>query len=45
MRGLTHAAYHTGQILYLARLLKPDAAWLTIAPGQSNIHKPSYRSA
>lgn len=45
LRGLCHAAYHTGQITYLVRLLKPDAAWLTIAPGQSKSHKPSYRSS
>jgi uncharacterized damage-inducible protein DinB len=44
MRGLTHAAWHIGQILYLVRLLKPDATWLTIAPGQSAAHKPSYRA-
>src|SRR5256885_1606624 len=29
LRGLTHATYHTGQLLYLARLLRPDSAWLT----------------
>jgi hypothetical protein len=44
LRGLTHAAYHTGQILYLARLLRPDGAWLTIPPGQSNTHRPGYLS-
>ena len=38
VRGLTHAAYHTGQILYLARLLRPDGPWLTIPPGQSRAH-------
>jgi uncharacterized damage-inducible protein DinB len=38
VRGLTHAAYHTGQILYLARLLRPDSPWLTIPPGQSRAH-------
>lgn len=30
LRGLTHAAYHTGQITYLVRLLKPDSEWLTM---------------
>jgi uncharacterized damage-inducible protein DinB len=45
LRGLTHAAYHTGHILYLARLLKPDSAWLTIAPGESASHKAGYRKA
>jgi uncharacterized damage-inducible protein DinB len=44
LRGLNHAAYHTGQILYLVRFLKPDAAWITIAPGQSKSHRPGYRS-
>ena len=45
LRGLTHVAYHVGQIAYLSRLYKPDAPWLTIAPGQSRSHKPNYRSA
>lgn len=44
LRGLTHAAYHTGQLLYLARLLHPDSDWLTIAPGQSRSHRPGYLS-
>jgi uncharacterized damage-inducible protein DinB len=35
VRGLTHAAYHVGQILYIARLLAPGTPWLTIPPGQS----------
>lgn len=44
LRGVTHAAYHTGQILYVARLLRPDAVWLTIAPGQSRSHqRGAYR--
>jgi hypothetical protein len=43
LRGLSHVAYHTGQILYLARLWKPDAPWLTIAPGESQSHQASYR--
>lgn len=35
-RSLTHVAYHTGQITYLARLLKKeDWQWITIPPGQS----------
>jgi Protein of unknown function (DUF1572) len=38
LRGATHAAYHVGQILYVARLLRPDAPWLTIAPGASSGH-------
>jgi uncharacterized damage-inducible protein DinB len=43
MRGLTHVAYHTGQITYLSRLWNPSGKWLTIAPGQSSSHKPVYR--
>ncbi len=35
VRGATHAAYHVGQILYLARLQRPDDPWLTIEPGKS----------
>jgi uncharacterized damage-inducible protein DinB len=45
VRGLTHAAYHTGQITYLARLWNPTGQWLTIAPGQSGSHKPAYRKS
>jgi uncharacterized damage-inducible protein DinB len=43
LRGLNHAAYHTGQILYLVRLLQPDSRWLTIAPGQSQAQRGAYR--
>jgi hypothetical protein len=35
LRGMSHVAYHTGQILYLVRLLRPDSAWMTIPPEQS----------
>lgn len=45
LRGVTHAAYHTGQILYLARLLRPEGAWLTVAPGQSRNAPGAYRKA
>jgi uncharacterized damage-inducible protein DinB len=39
-RALTHAAYHTGQILYVARLVKPEGwQWITIPPGQSRQFK------
>ena len=38
LRSATHAAYHAGQILYVARMLRPDAPWLTIAPGGSGSH-------
>ncbi len=43
LRGVTHAAYHVGQILYLARWLEPEGEWLTIAPGKSAEHRPGYR--
>jgi len=42
LRGTMHAAYHVGQILYLARLVNPAAPWLTIAPGASGVHRPGY---
>jgi uncharacterized damage-inducible protein DinB len=42
LRGVNHTAYHTGQILYLSRLLRPDSQWLTIAPGQSRSHDRRY---
>lgn len=45
VRSLTHVAYHTGQIMYLVRLLRPDADWLTIAPGKSRDHRPAYRTS
>jgi Protein of unknown function (DUF1572) len=35
-RALTHTAYHSGQILYVARLVQPDGwQWITVPPGQS----------
>jgi uncharacterized damage-inducible protein DinB len=38
-RSLTHTAYHTGQILYVARLVKKDGwRWITIPPSQSRQH-------
>ena len=43
IRGATHVAYHTGQILYVCRLLKPEAPYLTIAPGQSRGFPGEYR--
>jgi hypothetical protein len=44
LRGMTHVAYHTGQILYLSRLLSPNSAWLTIPPGLSRKHtQGAYR--
>jgi hypothetical protein len=44
LRGLDHAAYHTGQILYLARLLAPEGPWLTVPPGQSRAVRGGYRT-
>ena len=41
LRGLDHAAYHVGQILYLARLLNPGGEWLTVPPGASRTHRPA----
>src|SRR3954451_9829070 len=43
LRGMSHVAYHTGQVLYLARLLRPDGAWLTVPPGQSRGVPGGYR--
>jgi uncharacterized damage-inducible protein DinB len=42
LRSLAHAAYHNGQILYLARLIRPERSWLTIAPGESRQHRGAY---
>jgi hypothetical protein len=43
-RALTHAAYHIGQILYVARLVKQgDWQWITIPPGQSQQFKAEGR--
>ena len=42
LRSLDHVAYHTGQILYVARMLNPNGDWLTIAPGKSREHQAGY---
>lgn len=42
LRGLSHAAYHVGQIVYLVRMMRPESRWLTIPPGQSNAHPARY---
>ena len=42
LRGATHVAYHTGQILYVVRLLRPESRWLTMAPGQSQNRAGDY---
>jgi uncharacterized damage-inducible protein DinB len=44
LRGMTHVAYHTGQIAYLVRWIRPESAWLTIRPGQSRGVAGTYRS-
>lgn len=43
IRGLTHAAYHVGQIMYISRLLRPDGQWITIEPGTSSGQLGTYR--
>lgn len=45
LRGLSHAAYHTGQILYVARLWRPDSPWLTIRPHESRSVRSAYLEA
>ena len=42
LRGLSHASYHTGQILYLVRLWRPDSPWLTVPPGESRKERGGY---
>jgi uncharacterized damage-inducible protein DinB len=42
LRGLDHVAYHTGQILFIARLLNPEGTYLTIPPGGSRQHVAGY---
>jgi uncharacterized damage-inducible protein DinB len=43
LRAMSHVAYHTGQVLYIVRLLRPESTWLTIAPGKSLGHPGDYR--
>jgi hypothetical protein len=44
LRSLAHMAYHTGQIVYLCRLMqKDDWEWITIAPGQSQQFNEAMR--
>jgi hypothetical protein len=42
LRGVTHVAYHVGQILYVARLWRPDAPYLTVPPGKSQGLRGQY---
>jgi hypothetical protein len=43
LRSVTHSVYHIGQILYVARMLRPDRHWLTVAPGGSRGLPGDYR--
>ena len=43
LRGLTHAAYHAGQVLYVVRLIRPGSRWMTIPPGGSAGWRGEYR--
>jgi uncharacterized damage-inducible protein DinB len=43
LRGMSHVAYHTGQVLYLVRWLRPESPWLSIPPGQSRGFPGNYR--
>jgi uncharacterized damage-inducible protein DinB len=43
LRGMSHVAYHTGQVLYLVRLARPESPWLSIPPGQSRGFPGNYR--
>jgi uncharacterized damage-inducible protein DinB len=45
LRGMLHVAYHTGQILYLVRLFRPESPWLSIPPGQSRGFPGNYRQS
>jgi hypothetical protein len=42
LRSLTHAAYHVGQLLYVARWVHPDAPWQTVPPGGSRGLRGAY---
>jgi hypothetical protein len=43
LRGMTDVAYPIGQILYLARLIRPESDWLTVPPGRSGEVPGAYR--
>lgn len=42
LRGLSHSAYHVGQITLLRRHFQPDGGWLTIEPGKSSAQTGNY---
>jgi hypothetical protein len=45
LRSLAHVAYHTGQIVYLSRLVQKEGwEWITIAPGQSRHFNETMRA-
>ncbi len=42
-RSLAHTAYHTGQVVYVARLVKKGGwNWITVPPGQSKEASRKY---
>ncbi|MEX2560231.1 MAG: DinB family protein, partial [Pirellulales bacterium] len=45
LRAMTHIAYHTGQILYLVRFMRPESSWLTIPPSRSRGQPGTYRKS
>jgi hypothetical protein len=45
LRGMSHVAYHTGQILYLVRWIRPESTWLTVPLGQSRAVPGAYLRA
>jgi hypothetical protein len=45
LRGMSHVAYHTGQVLYVVRLLRPESPWLSIPPGRSRGFPGNYRQS
>jgi uncharacterized damage-inducible protein DinB len=45
LRSLTHVAHHTGQLVYLSRLLQKDGwEWITIPPGLSRQANEAMRA-
>jgi uncharacterized damage-inducible protein DinB len=45
LRSLAHVSYHTGQIVYLSRLMQKDGwKWITIAPGGSKQFNEAMRT-
>jgi hypothetical protein len=45
LRSLAHVAYHTGQIVYLSRLMQKEGwKWITIPPGQSSQYNEAMQA-